>query len=428
MSNEMIAINTLSAVIGALLIIFFLKALMDLKIEKKNIFIFVLTFSLLNGYISSLLFRFAPKPLVLMIVSVIIIKYLLNTSFLHSFVSFAAYTISMAIGNAVIPVFARLVGSDLTVETLASDYMALLLANIFVNLLAFLIILMIKPLKSYIRIVQHNKFIIIFTGATFMVLCSSFALNYFMIDSNITAYLIIAAITISYCIFVFVIWFYSLRKAVNDEDLAQQKFYNESLRSTMFELRRFKHDWSNNLTVINSMLKMDKISELKQYTSELIAQNSEHSLTEIYNLKNAGLFGIISSKINQSKEKGINVDFSIIGEIENIPGVKISELCEIVGIFLDNAIEESLKAEKFIGIKIQNNNSFLEITISNSCLSAPDFQMIYRDGYSTKGENRGMGLAIAKKLIGKYKNILHTTAFEENIFSQTLEIVNRKGL
>jgi sensor histidine kinase regulating citrate/malate metabolism len=55
-------------------------------------------------------------------------------------------------------------------------------------------------------------------------------------------------------------------------------------------------------------------------------------------------------------------------------------------------------------------------------------QKIYRDGYSSKGENRGMGLAIAKKVLGKYNNILHITSFENNMFTQTIEIVNRKGL
>jgi two-component system sensor histidine kinase AgrC len=169
------------------------------------------------------------------------------------------------------------------------------------------------------------------------------------------------------------------------------------------------------------------MSELKQYISELIAQNAEHGNTEIFNLKNAGLFGIISSKINQAHEKGVAVDLSVIGEIENIPGVKISELCEIIGIFLDNAIEESCKSTKSIGLKMQNGNSYIEISIFNSCESKPDLQMIAKEGYSTKGDGRGMGLAITKKIIEKNKNILHITSYEDNVFTQTIEILKRKG-
>lgn len=183
------------------------------------------------------------------------------------------------------------------------------------------------------------------------------------------------------------------------------------------------------MTVIYSMLKMDKISELKQYVSELIIQNTEQSSsTEIYNIRNAGLFGIISSKINQAHDLGVNIELSVIGEVENIPSVKISELCEIVGIFLDNAIDEAGKTDKTVVVKLQNNDRFIELSISNTCLNTPDIRMICKDGYSTKGENRGMGLAIANKIIDKYKNILHITSCEDNVFTQTIEILNGKGL
>jgi two-component system sensor histidine kinase AgrC len=223
------------------------------------------------------------------------------------------------------------------------------------------------------------------------------------------------------------VWFSTLKKTINEEELAQQKFYNESLHSTLFELRRFKHDWSNNMTVIYSMLKMDKINELKEYISELIVHNSEQVSTEIYNIKNAGLFGIISSKISQARDAGVKIELSVIGEIENIPGIKISELCEIVGILIDNAIDEAVKTKKTVDILVRKSELYIEISISNSCAEAPDLQLIFEDGYSTKGDNRGMGLAIAKKILDKYKNILHIASYEENVFTQTIEIRDGKG-
>ena len=132
--------------------------------------------------------------------------------------------------------------------------------------------------------------------------------------------------------------------------------------------------------------------------------------------------------MNQASEKGVNIELSVIGEIENIPGVKISELCEIVGIFLDNAIEEALKAAKQVGILVRKSENGTEISISNGCLDTPDIKSIYREGYSSKGENRGMGLAIARKIIDKYDNILLSTSCDDNVFTQTLEIVAERGL
>ncbi len=427
MSFELISINIISAFIGALIITHFVKNIMEHAVPKNYRILFIAAFSMINGIGAYLLSPYAFKPILLLVLSLSILIFFLKCSFVQSFFTFTLFSIGLAVGNVLVPVVLKIFISDLSLELYQRDPFLLLMGNLLSNFTAYLLLSFVNPLKKYIKIVSHNKFMLVVTAVTFAVICSSSALYFYLQTFSLTAYLIIAAVCLSYCIFIVIMWINTLRKTISDEDLAQQKFYNESLRSTLFDLRRIKHDWINNLTVINSMLKMDKMSELKQYISELIAQNAEHGNTEIFNLKNAGLFGIISSKINQAHEKGVAVDLSVIGEIENIPGVKISELCEIIGIFLDNAIEEACKSTKSIGLKMQNGNSYIEISIFNSCESKPDLQMIAKEGYSTKGDGRGMGLAITKKIIEKNKNILHITSYEDNVFTQTIEILKRKG-
>ena len=240
--------------------------------------------------------------------------------------------------------------------------------------------------------------------------------------------LIIASVSISYCIFIIIVWFVSLRRVIRDEDLKHQKFYNESLRSTLFELRRFKHDWINNLTVIDSMLKLNKLAELKQYVSELIGHSGPLTDTQIYDIKNAGVFGILSSKINLAYEKGITVYLSVAGVIENIPGIKISDLCEIIGIFLDNAIEEATVADKEINVDIRDGNGSIEISVSNTA----QHLRICRSWLWTAippGAPAEDGAGDSKSIISRYKNILHITTYEDNMFTQTIEIANtgRRG-
>lgn len=426
MNYDLILINTISTFIGALIINYFIKNIMEHSVPKNYQISFIIVFSLANSLISYMLAASVFKPVTLLLLSLVIIIILQKNSFVQAFFTFTLFSIGLAIGDALVPVVLNLFIPDLSIELFQSNAILLMFGNLFANFTAFLLLSFVKPLKKYIKIVSNNKFMLIVTAVTFAVICSSSALYFYMETFNLAAYLIIAAVSLSYCIFIVIMWINTLRKTINDEDLAQQKFYNESLRSTLFDLRRFKHDWINNLAVINSMLQMDKVPELKQYISELISQDSEHGSAEIFNIKNAGLFGIISSKINQAHEKGVRVEFGISGEIENIPGIKISELCEIIGIFLDNAIEESVKSTKSVTVNMQNGNSYIEIAISNSCENKPDLQMISKEGYSTKGDGRGMGLAIAKKIIDKNKNIMHMTKYEDNIFTQIIEILKRK--
>lgn len=423
MKVETLLINTGSAFLASLYVIYYHSAVSGLRMSRSQKVSFSVVFTLLNGFISSIMQVSVYKPLVLIALSTSIIAVLLKAPVIQAFLSFSIYTVASAIGNSLVPILIKLAYPGMTVEEVLSDPLLVIGANVFVNLLVFLLFLLIKPVIDYTKLLSRDKFLLVLTVATILVITSTFAMYLYTRTLDMTACLIIASISISYCVFIILMWISTLRKVIRDEDLKQQKFYNESLRSTLFELRRFRHDWVNNLTVIDSMLKMNKINELKQYVSELIGHCWAHTNTQIYSIRNAALFGILSSKVSLAHEKGVSVNMTVTGELENIPGVRISDFCEVIGIFLDNAIEEAVQSDRVINIDMREGNNFIEMSISNTCKTPPDMQMLAADGYSTKGEGRGMGLAITKNILSRYKNILHVTTYEDNIFTQTIEIL-----
>ena len=429
MRVDTLLINIMSAFLASLYIIYFQSIIRGLKLSKNVNARFSIIFALLNGIVSSLLHMSVYKPVVLLLLSTVMIMVLLKTGFIQAFLSFSLYIIGLAIGNAFIPLIISVLSPGTSVEQVVADPLMALAGNFLTNLIVFLLFVLIKPIKDYIKMLTRDKFLLILTAVTIVVITSTFAMYLYTMTLDIVACLIISSISISYCVFIILMWIASLRRVIRDEDLKHQKFYNESLRSTLFELRRFKHDWINNLTVIDSMLKMNKIAELKQYVSELIGHCWSHTNTQIYSIKNAALFGILSSKVNLAHEKGISVNMSVAGEMENISGIKISDFCEIIGIFMDNAIEEASVSDSVINIDMREGDNFIEISISNTCTTTPDMQKLTVDGYSTKGEGRGMGLAIAEKIISRYRNILHITTYENNMFTQTIEILKteKKG-
>lgn len=429
MRSDILLINILSAFLGSLYIIYFQWVVCEHRMSKNNKIIFSVAFALLNGIVSSLMRESFFKPVILLVLGTAIICIFLRVTVVQSFLSLSLYVIGLAVGNAIVPLIISILSPGMTVEKVITDPLLYLAGNLFTNLLVFLLFILIKPAKEYIKMTIRDRFLVILTVTTILVICSTSAMYLYTRTLNMLGCLIIASVSISYCIFIIAAWFMSLRRVIREEDLKQQKFYNESLRSTLFELRRFKHDWINNLTVIDSMIKMNKHAELKQYVSELIGHSGPFANTQIYDIKNAGLFGILSSKINLAYEKGVTVNLSVAGVIENIPGIKISDLCEIVGIFLDNAIEEAFAADKEVNVDIVDGINFIEISVSNTCSTPPDMNRLTMDGYTTKGAGRGMGLAIAKSIVSRYKNILHITTYEDNIFTQTIEIAytGRKG-
>lgn len=424
---NILSINIISAVMGAIAIYFFCYFNFGVKATWIKSIVYILVFGILNGFVSTFLTHGNDlinifKPIFLLFLSIFIIRVMLSLKIHQGLIAYFSYTIIMGIGNSLVPLIINMSLNEFTTTNMLENASGVLLVNIFSNLIAFIVTFAIKPLRLFINKMISQKTTLSILFITFLVLTANFGMHFYIKIFNITAFIIISILSIIYCIYVIVVSANLIKQETAKLELEQQKFYNESLNATLFNLRRFKHDWNNTLTVINSMLAMNKINDAKLYLSEIINQSLEENDIAIYSIKNAGLFGIISSKLNLAHELKVAIELSVIGEVENIPGIKVSELCEIIGIFLDNAIEESVKSKDTIKINVFDSDDFVEISISNGCTDIPDMKKIYEAGFSSKGEGRGMGLAIVHKILSKNKRVLHTSDHEDHTFTQTITI------
>lgn len=172
-------------------------------------------------------------------------------------------------------------------------------------------------------------------------------------------------------------------------------------------------------------LKANKVNEAISYLQEMIDIYDEAGPSNLFDIKNIALFGIISAKYNLARKKGINVDIKVFNTIEEIKNIRISDLSRIIGIFLDNAIEAlENEKEKILKIELSRDDKFINILIANKCSSPPDLDKIHESGYSTKGSERGEGLSIVKSLLEKNKYVLNNTYYneDEKMFYQELII------
>ena len=119
-------------------------------------------------------------------------------------------------------------------------------------------------------------------------------------------------------------------------------------------------------------------------------------------------------------ELGIHVEVEILEEISHVQ-MDIIDLARILGIFLDNAIEAALEAEQpklqFAAICSENKKVFI---IANTFVDKGiPIATLKKEGVSTKGENRGIGLFHVKKVVSGYQNVMgygsETRLFHANI-------------
>jgi len=198
------------------------------------------------------------------------------------------------------------------------------------------------------------------------------------------------------------------------------------------EYRILNHENDNQLQTIKS-ISMD--SKVNQYIDSLIKKKKRLKskiIVDVLKIPQGGIRGLIYNKIiimNDYKIKyKIFVDKNLSSNnFLNLPNEDIVDICNVLGVYLDNAIEECYSIENgVINISFSLINSKINISISNSHqISDIDSQKsIYLK--SKKGKDRGYGLKLAQRIIDNNPRISNKREINKNTFIQNLIIKIRE--
>ena len=218
---------------------------------------------------------------------------------------------------------------------------------------------------------------------------------------------------------------------IESAKLEQQKKYILALEKNNNEIRKFKHDFNNIILGLDGYINNDDFDKekLKKYFNSTIMNfNNNIELNDIViaklnSIKVSSLKSLITNKVLMAQNNNIDVDINIQGEINDFHTDEM-QLSRILGILLDNAIEASLEVpdDKKIEVNIIQINKITDIQISNTFNNTgtpiTDFN---KEGFSTKGTNRGLGLSSAHEIANKL-NMLLNTEIDRNTFVQILTI------
>lgn len=207
--------------------------------------------------------------------------------------------------------------------------------------------------------------------------------------------------------------------------------YTAKLEVLYTDMRKFRHDYINILSSMWGFIDDNDMDGLKEYFENNIQplnkkmNSNNYKLGLLKNIDIPEIKGLLSSKVIKAQELGIDVFIDITEAIDTIK-VDIIEIVRALGIILDNAIEASVSSEeKSMSIGFIKKNNSVIIVVSNSFGgNIPPIAKLYKQGFSTKGENRGLGLSNLREMIGKYKNITIDTSIKENNFYQEITISN----
>jgi len=215
------------------------------------------------------------------------------------------------------------------------------------------------------------------------------------------------------------------------------KTQNDSLMISLNEYENMldrqrvdNHENKNQLLIIKNMIKK-KDKDVIKYIDTIVKDQKEDDeilYTKVKTIPSGGLQGIIYQKMLVMKDKNIQFSIDVSRDVRkiNLDGFSMDnnyKLCKIIGVFLDNAIEESTKInDKKIIISLYEDDGNLIIEVSNKFDGIIELDNIDNEGYTTKGVGHGYGLSLVKKIVTKSDVFINERHINNNIFKQIVRV------
>lgn len=257
------------------------------------------------------------------------------------------------------------------------------------------------------------------------------AVNYYDIKS---IYIIIINLSL------LLVYSFILYKTINQRNLNMiVTSENQSLLKNLHQYedmvdrqRVDNHENKNQLLIIKNMIKK-KDKDVVKYIDTIVKDQKEDDetlYTRVMTIPSGGLQGIIYQKMLVMKDEHIKFSLDVGRGVRDFELDKLSmddnyRLCKIVGVFLDNAIEESRKIDdKCIMISLYVDDDNLVIEVSNRFEGKIDIDKLDESGYTTKGDGHGYGLSLVKKILSETDKFENIRSINRNVFKQIIKIKN----
>jgi len=262
------------------------------------------------------------------------------------------------------------------------------------------------------RIIFISTFALIFLGYNYLLHTLDFSNMYFYLVSS-TLMVLISLLS-----------YYYFKQIYNNQLLKLKNDYLEEnmelFKNTISDFRECRHNIINDFLFIKSLCDKEVQSLV---TEKMEKYYKDYELIKDIGEIPKGFQGLIYVKSRMMKKHKIafTISSNSLIDYKQMSYKLYIDLCEIIAITLDNAIEATHNAdEKVIFFEIKSLGKEISIEIINTFSNDIDVNKLGNYGYSTKGRKSGIGLSYIQKLnrnIRIEKEVIHKM-FKSKIFLQ----------
>ena len=410
-------------------IICFAKIILNEKIKVSKIKLSLVI--LISSVAYTLLTLYADgveKTLIIVLLNIITFMYLFEIDYSTSITLTLLY-----ITLLLIPEILVLIILEIGVNIPKTLFCGGIIGNTIIYILFLpLVYIARKQLNKFVNYkINKNAKILIFSILTFVCISVVFYNAFININPGINLIVSIFMIIVFICILLNL-----MKEMINNSKLIRK--YEQILEfMTTYEdevekQRVLRHETKNAFLSIKAQL-TDKAEtkEIINYIDSILEDDVKIKNEEYAKFKYLpanGIKGLCYYKIQEAENRNIKVSINISSRIKKSSLSKLSvkeikELGKILGVYLDNAIEASVKSEdKKLGFEAYLIDNKVKIIISNTYKGEIEKEKIGNVTYSTKGKNRGHGLLLVKEIVSNNKMFDIETEITDSLYIQSLTI------
>ncbi len=409
--------------------------ILDIKTTRKRKVLYVLVWGII-GYIIR---TFIPDPygsVLNLAFMLILIKFILNTSWIKSFI---AEFIGLSLVSILEQFIFRLCFTALHIsyELIMTAPFYRIIFTVGIYFCTYLLYRIIRYCKFHISLenmTKKNRILFIINAILGIIsICSQFYILAFYSDKMPVAITILSILSLSAYFFISMYSLINTNKLnTTSQSLEEAQLYNKTLILLHDNMRGFKHDFHNIVQGLGGYIDKKDLEGLEKYYRQLLQDcNRVNNLTALSPtvINNPAIYNVMAAKYHRADENGIQINLGIFMDLNDLEHyLKIYEFTRILGILMDNAIEAAIECkDKIIHVTFRKEDSrhrFLMV-IENTYLDKTiNTEKIFEKSYSTKSRktNSGLGLWEVRQILKRNNNLNLFTTKDAEYFRQQFEI------
>lgn len=398
------------------------------SIFKNVLFIFITALlTLFNYFIVNDVYKIFTMSILLFIVYKFLYKVKLKESVAAPLLVLILYSVSETIFVSIMLFIFKN-----NIEQIINNYFGAVITNMCISFLVFLLarFKLIKKLYKSINNLfsKMDDITTIFLGTSIVYIYSIFSfVVYYNLSPSIlllmSSFITILSFTLVYLFTRAKYDYYKISNNYNNSLLSLKE-----LENAITNHRIDNHENRNHLMTIRNMTSNKKVISFIDSILNNKLEDDKRIMKETSIIPAGGLRGLIYSKLLIMHRKDIEYELDVSNSVRVVDLLEYDDslmldVCKIIGIFLDNAIEEvETIDDKYIVVEMYVDNDNLNISITNAYNNTIDKTNIYKAGYSTKGGKHGYGLSLVKKIVKNNDKLENYNEITENEFVQKLVI------